>query len=158
MRWGEGFLCIYAVDFIKTFVDMSLFYQQLCRVKGSDKVALVLVANKIDEAHWLIDSDMGEEAARGSRRPACRPRPRAARSHNRPSTSWCGRSAACPPRRHSTVPTPGSVPSCEQVDLLPWPCPAPPPAPGHRSLPGLQPGAFYLPATSLWVGLRSLSP
>nr|XP_020835567.1 GTPase HRas-like [Phascolarctos cinereus] len=63
MRWGEGFICVYAVDFIKTFVDMNLFYQQLRRVRGTEKVPLVLVANKIDEAHWLIDSDMGKEAA-----------------------------------------------------------------------------------------------
>ncbi|XP_027731296.1 ras-like protein [Vombatus ursinus] len=69
MTWGDGFLCVYAVDFMKTFVDMSLFYQQLCRVKGTDKVPLVVVSNKIDEAHWLIDSDMGEQAAKSFKAP-----------------------------------------------------------------------------------------
>ncbi|XP_043827532.1 GTPase NRas-like [Dromiciops gliroides] len=64
MRWGDGFLCVYAVDFMKTFVDVNLFRTQLKKVRGTSRVPMVLVANKIDEAHWLVDSDLGQEAGK----------------------------------------------------------------------------------------------
>ncbi|XP_051818491.1 GTPase NRas-like [Antechinus flavipes] len=64
MRWGDGFLCVYAVDYIKTFVDLNLFWDKLQEIKGTSRVPMVLVANKTDQAHWLVDSDLGQEAAK----------------------------------------------------------------------------------------------
>nr|XP_020833990.1 GTPase HRas-like [Phascolarctos cinereus] len=56
---GEGFLCIYTIDYIKTFVEVNFFQDQLQKVKGTTLVPMVLMANKINEAHWLVDLDMG---------------------------------------------------------------------------------------------------
>ncbi|XP_074065028.1 ras-like protein 1 [Macrotis lagotis] len=64
IRWGQGFLFVYTVDSIMTFVDMTLFRDQLKRVKGTSRVPMVLVANKVDEAHWMVNSDMGQDAAK----------------------------------------------------------------------------------------------
>ncbi|XP_051822694.1 ras-like protein [Antechinus flavipes] len=69
IRWGEGFLCVYAVDYIKTFVDVNFFWDQLQKVKGTSRVPMVLVANKIDQTHWLVDSDLGQEAGRNLKVP-----------------------------------------------------------------------------------------
>ncbi|KAM8970742.1 GTPase NRas-like [Sarcophilus harrisii] len=69
IRWGEGFLFVYAVDYIKTFVDVNIFWDLLQKVKGTSQVPMVLVANKIDQAHWLVDSDLGQEAGRSLKVP-----------------------------------------------------------------------------------------
>ncbi|XP_036596471.1 ras-like protein 1 [Trichosurus vulpecula] len=62
IRWGDGFLCVYAVDYIKTFEDVSVFWNRICKVRGTTLVPMVLVANKTDEGHWLVKSDVGQEA------------------------------------------------------------------------------------------------
>ncbi|XP_074065022.1 GTPase NRas-like isoform X2 [Macrotis lagotis] len=64
VRWGQGFLFVYTVECIRSFVDMTIFWHRVRRVKGAIRVPMVLVANKVDEVHRMVDSDMGQEAAR----------------------------------------------------------------------------------------------
>ncbi|XP_007495704.1 GTPase NRas-like [Monodelphis domestica] len=69
MRRGQGFLCVYAVDDIKSFVDVNIFLDQLRRIRDTDRVPLVLVANKTDKADCLVTRELGQEAARSFRVP-----------------------------------------------------------------------------------------
>ncbi|XP_074084144.1 uncharacterized protein LOC141517203 [Macrotis lagotis] len=62
--WGQGFLFVYMVDCISTFVDMSLFWDQVQKIKGTSRVPMVLVANKVDLVHRMVDSEMGWEGAK----------------------------------------------------------------------------------------------
>ncbi|XP_074083446.1 ras-like protein 1 [Macrotis lagotis] len=64
IRWGQGFLFVYSVDSFITFMDMTLFQDQLRKVKGTSRVPMVLVANKVDEAYWMVDSELGQDAAK----------------------------------------------------------------------------------------------
>uniref|UniRef100_A0A4X2LDG5 Uncharacterized protein n=1 Tax=Vombatus ursinus TaxID=29139 RepID=A0A4X2LDG5_VOMUR len=58
MRWGEGFLCVYAVDDIKSFVDVNIFRDQLRRIRGADRIPFVLVANKVDLGNSLVHREV----------------------------------------------------------------------------------------------------
>ncbi|OAF67731.1 Ras-like protein [Intoshia linei] len=63
MRTGQGFLCVFAVDDIKSFQDISDFRNQIVRVKDTDDVPMILVGNKIDLESRNIDNDKGEKLA-----------------------------------------------------------------------------------------------
>ncbi|XP_043827533.1 GTPase NRas-like [Dromiciops gliroides] len=69
MRWGEGFLCVYAVNDVKSFVDVNIFRDQLWRIKDTNHVPMVLVANKMDKADRLVTPALGQEVARSFRVP-----------------------------------------------------------------------------------------
>ncbi|XP_074083445.1 ras-like protein isoform X2 [Macrotis lagotis] len=69
MCWGEGFLCVYAVDDIKSFVDADILWKELWRVKGSDHIPFVLVANKNDLVERQVTWALGKTAAKGFRVP-----------------------------------------------------------------------------------------
>eukprot|EP00731_Ephydatia_muelleri_P017139 Em0010g237a len=45
MRTGDGFLCIFAVDSMKTFDQIDSFREQIHRVKESKNEPIILVAN-----------------------------------------------------------------------------------------------------------------
>lgn len=48
MRDGEGFLLVYSLTERTTFLPISKIYQQIQRVKDTEKaVAVVLVGNKV---------------------------------------------------------------------------------------------------------------
>ncbi|XP_020835566.1 GTPase NRas-like [Phascolarctos cinereus] len=69
MRWGEGFLCVYAVDDIKSFVDVNIFRDQLRRIRDADRIPFVLVANKVDLGGGQVTSALGQEAAKSYKVP-----------------------------------------------------------------------------------------
>ncbi|XP_051818492.1 GTPase NRas-like [Antechinus flavipes] len=69
LRCGDGFLCVYAVDDIKSFVTVNIFRDQLLRAKNTDRVPFVLVSNKIDIANWLVTPMLAEETAKNFRVP-----------------------------------------------------------------------------------------
>ncbi|XP_074125779.1 GTPase NRas-like [Sminthopsis crassicaudata] len=69
LHWGDGFLCVYAVDDIKSFVDVNIFREQLLRVKNTDRIPFVLVANKADVDNCLVSPVLGQETARSHRVP-----------------------------------------------------------------------------------------
>ncbi|CAG7818738.1 unnamed protein product [Allacma fusca] len=48
MRTGEGFLLVFAVNNSKSFEDISMYREQIKRVKDADDVPMVLVGNKCD--------------------------------------------------------------------------------------------------------------
>ncbi|KAM8978716.1 GTPase NRas-like [Sarcophilus harrisii] len=64
MCCGDGFLCVYAVDDIKSFVDVNIFRDQLLRVKNTESVPFVLVANKADVANCLVSPVLGQAMAK----------------------------------------------------------------------------------------------
>ena len=45
---GQGFVVCYSLTNYKTFQDIKTMKDKIARVKGSDKVPILLVANKID--------------------------------------------------------------------------------------------------------------
>lgn len=55
MRTGEGFLCVFAVNNVKSFEDINLYREQIKRVKDADEVPMVLVGNKVDLPSRQID-------------------------------------------------------------------------------------------------------
>lgn len=55
MRTGEGFLLVFAVNNSKSFEDISMYREQIKRVKDSDDVPMVLVGNKCDLTVQTID-------------------------------------------------------------------------------------------------------
>ncbi|XP_051817054.1 GTPase NRas-like [Antechinus flavipes] len=64
MRWGEGFLFVYAVNDLRSFENVNFLWQHLRRLKGTDHVPVVLVANKVDVTNRLVDPTVGQEVAR----------------------------------------------------------------------------------------------
>lgn len=48
MRTGEGFLLVYAINSKQSFEEISLFQQQILRVKDKDYFPMVVVGNKCD--------------------------------------------------------------------------------------------------------------
>ncbi|XP_051817137.1 GTPase NRas-like [Antechinus flavipes] len=63
-RWGEGFLLVYAVNDPHSFQNVNFFWHYLRRVKGTDRLPVVLVANKVDLSDRLVDPTLGQEVAR----------------------------------------------------------------------------------------------
>lgn len=45
---GEGFLLVYAVNSRESFQELTDFHRQILRVKDSDWVPAIIVANKCD--------------------------------------------------------------------------------------------------------------
>ncbi|XP_047657245.1 GTPase KRas isoform X5 [Tachysurus fulvidraco] len=65
MRTGEGFLCVFAINNIKSFADVHLYREQINRVKDSDNVPMVLVGNKCDLGSRSVETRQAQELARG---------------------------------------------------------------------------------------------
>ncbi|UYV65206.1 Ras1, partial [Cordylochernes scorpioides] len=55
MRTGEGFLLVFAVNNNKSFEDISMYREQIKRVKDADDVPMVLVGNKCDLPSRAVD-------------------------------------------------------------------------------------------------------
>ncbi|XP_051857674.1 ras-like protein [Antechinus flavipes] len=62
--WGEGFLLVYAVNDLYSFEKMNFFWDSLQWLKGTDRVPVMLVANKVDVTDRLVDPTRGQEMAR----------------------------------------------------------------------------------------------
>ena len=41
MRTGEGFLCVFAIDNLKSFEDVETYVAQIQRVKDSDDIPVI---------------------------------------------------------------------------------------------------------------------
>uniref|UniRef100_G3VMA8 Uncharacterized protein n=1 Tax=Sarcophilus harrisii TaxID=9305 RepID=G3VMA8_SARHA len=63
-RWGEGFLLVYAVNDPHSFENVNFFWHYLRRLKGTDCVPVVLVANKVDLTDRLVNPTRGQEVAK----------------------------------------------------------------------------------------------
>lgn len=48
---GQGFVVVYSITCHQTFQDIKLMKEQIVRVKGSDRVPILLVGNKVDIEH-----------------------------------------------------------------------------------------------------------
>jgi len=48
---GQGFLVVYSLTNHQTFQDIKNMKEQIARVKGSDRVPIMLVGNKVDLEH-----------------------------------------------------------------------------------------------------------
>lgn len=48
---GQGFVIVYSITSIQTFQDIKTMKEQIVRVKGTDKVPILLVGNKSDLSH-----------------------------------------------------------------------------------------------------------
>ena len=65
MRTGEGFLCAYAITSRSSFDEIQGFHEQICRVKDSDRVPVIIVGNKCDlESERQVSASEGEELAK----------------------------------------------------------------------------------------------
>ena len=62
MRTGEGFLCLYAIDKMRSFEDVEPYVKQIRRVKNTD-APIVLVGNKIDLSAREVEKAYAEEYA-----------------------------------------------------------------------------------------------
>ena len=62
---GQGFVLVYSVTAQSTFNDLQDLWEQIQRVKGTDKVPMVLVGNKCDlEDERVVGKDEGFSMAR----------------------------------------------------------------------------------------------
>jgi len=64
MRTGEGFLLVFAVNNSKSFEDISMYREQIKRVKDADDVPMVLVGNKCDLQTRTVRMSEAREVAR----------------------------------------------------------------------------------------------
>lgn len=48
---GQGFIVVYSITSLQTFQDIKTMKEQIARVKGTDRVPMLLVGNKSDLAH-----------------------------------------------------------------------------------------------------------
>ncbi|KAI8500164.1 PREDICTED: GTPase HRas [Branchiostoma belcheri] len=64
MRTGEGFLCVFALNNTKSFEDISMYREQIKRVKDSEQVPMVLVGNKADLPQRVVDNKQAQDMAK----------------------------------------------------------------------------------------------
>ncbi|KAL1915960.1 uncharacterized protein VTP21DRAFT_6348 [Calcarisporiella thermophila] len=65
MRTGEGFLLVYAITSRSSFEEISMFHQQILRVKDKDYFPMCVVGNKSDLVHERqVSYQEGKELAR----------------------------------------------------------------------------------------------
>ncbi|XP_051819618.1 ras protein let-60-like [Antechinus flavipes] len=64
VRWGEGFLVVYGVSDLYSFENVNVLWDHVRSLKHTDRVPMVLVANKVDVTDRLVDPRQGQEAAR----------------------------------------------------------------------------------------------
>jgi len=48
IRNGQGFVLVYSITSMQSFLDIKSMRNQICRVKGTERVPIVLVGNKVD--------------------------------------------------------------------------------------------------------------
>lgn len=61
---GQGFLIVYSITSFQTFMDIKSMRDQIVRVKGTEKVPVVLVGNKVDLAHQReVSTEEGQALA-----------------------------------------------------------------------------------------------
>ena len=51
IRNGQGFVIVYSITSLQTFQDIKTMKDQISRVKGTDRVPMLLVGNKCDLEH-----------------------------------------------------------------------------------------------------------
>ena len=51
IRNGQGFILVFSISSKQTFVDIKSMRNQICRVKATEKVPIILVGNKSDLEH-----------------------------------------------------------------------------------------------------------
>jgi len=62
---GQGFILVYSLVNGQSFHDIRPMREQICRLKGTDKVPIVLVGNKVDlELEREVASEEGRNLAR----------------------------------------------------------------------------------------------
>ncbi|XP_051822693.1 ras-like protein [Antechinus flavipes] len=64
IHWGEGFLFVYAVNDFNSFKNVNVFWDHLRRLKDTNHIPMVLVANKVDMANRMVDPTLGKVVAR----------------------------------------------------------------------------------------------
>ena len=69
LKNGEGFLCVFAVDSMKSFEDIESHREDILRVKDLDDVPMVLVGNKIDLPHHEVDQKLAQSYAKDHHMP-----------------------------------------------------------------------------------------
>lgn len=64
MRTGEGFLLVFAINNAKSFEDISMYREQIKRVKDAEEVPMVLVGNKCDLPTRAVETNQAQEVAK----------------------------------------------------------------------------------------------
>lgn len=65
MRTGEGFLLVYSITSRNSFEEISIFHQQILRVKDKDSFPVIVVANKCDlEYERQVGMNEGRDLAK----------------------------------------------------------------------------------------------
>ena len=64
MRSGQGFILVYSITSMDSFLDLENFRQQLYRVKDTDNIPIVLAGNKCDlDFERVVSKERGIELA-----------------------------------------------------------------------------------------------
>ena len=69
MRTGEGFLCVFAVDDMKSFEDIESYRGDILSIKALDDVPMVLVGNKIDLPRREVNHELAQAFAQNHHMP-----------------------------------------------------------------------------------------
>jgi len=65
MRTGEGFLLVYSITSRNTFEEISIFHQQILRVKDKDYFPVIVIGNKCDlENERQVSQQEGRDLAK----------------------------------------------------------------------------------------------
>ncbi|XP_064385588.1 GTPase HRas [Halichondria panicea] len=69
MRTGEGFLCVFAIDNMKSFEDIDSYRGQIRRVKDAEDIPMILVGNKIDLPRREVDPKLAQAYGKNHKMP-----------------------------------------------------------------------------------------
>lgn len=67
---GDGFLLVYSITDRDSFNSIEQFFEQVKKIKATDQVGIVIVANKLDQEHdRKVSTEEGQQLAKRLNRP-----------------------------------------------------------------------------------------
>ena len=64
VRYGEGFLIVFAIDNMKSFEDVQIYVDRIWRIKDDETFLMILVGNKIDLPRRTVDQKLATQYAK----------------------------------------------------------------------------------------------
>jgi len=64
IRNGQGFILVYSIVSVQSFLDIKVMRQQICRVKATEQVPIILVGNKVDLHERQVQTSQGQALAK----------------------------------------------------------------------------------------------
>ncbi len=66
---GQGFICVFALDDMKSFEVIPQYINRIARIQDSREVPVILVGNKADLSSWTVNCDVARNFAKQKNMP-----------------------------------------------------------------------------------------